>query len=95
MTISKLSYTFGDNDRIVNSRMTPQGKIYKMHVASSFHRVREAITDDIISYQTINCKINPADILSKNWCNHCAWPTLKLLLFLKGDTVECLDNNAL
>ena len=53
---------FGDNDSVVNSSMTPFGKIHKMHVALSFHRVREAIAAKIISYQFINLKIIHADI---------------------------------
>ena len=85
----------GDNDSAVNSSMTPQGKIHKRHVALSFYRIREAIAAKIISYQFINGKINPTDILSKHWDHHCAWPTLKPLLFWKGDTMECLDNNTL
>ena len=93
--LRKLSYMFGDNDSVVNSSMTPFGKIHKRHVALSFHRVREAIAAKIISYQFINGKINPADILSKHWAHHNVWPTLKPLLFWKGDTMECLDNNTL
>ena len=60
--ISKLSCMFVDNDSVLNSSMTPQGKIHKRHVALSFHRVREAIAANIISYQFISGKINPADI---------------------------------
>ena len=75
--------------------MTPQGKIHKRHVALSFHRLREAIAANIISYQFIDGKINHVDILSKHWSHHCAWPNLKPLLFWKGDTIEFLDNNTL
>jgi hypothetical protein len=91
----KLSYVFGDNDSVVNSSMTPFGKIHKRHVALSFHRGREAIAAKIVSYQFINGKINPADILSKHWDHHNVWPTLKPLLFWKRDTMECLNNNTL
>ena len=73
--------------------MNPQGKIHKMHVALYFHRVREDIAAKIISYQFINGKIIHEDVLSKHWAHHCAWLTLKPLLFWKGDTMECLDNN--
>ena len=78
--IHKLSYVFGDNDSVVNSSMTLQGKIHKRHVALSFHRVREAIVAKIIYYQFISGKINPAEILSKHWTHHCVWYTLKPLL---------------
>ena len=62
---------FGDNDSVVNSSMIPQGKIRKRHVALSFNRVREAIAAKIRSYQFMSGKINPADVLSKNWSRHC------------------------
>ena len=46
--ILKLSYMFVENDSVVNSSMTSQGKIHKRYVALSFHRVRESIVDKII-----------------------------------------------
>ena len=72
--ISKLSHTVGDNDSVVNSSVTPQGNNHKIHSTLSFHRVSEAIAAKIISYQFISGKINPADILSKHWDHHFAWP---------------------
>ena len=75
--------------------MNPQGKIHKNHAALSFHRVRETVAAKIISYQFISGNINPADILGKHWVHQCIWPTLKPLLFWKGDTMEFLDNNSL
>ena len=86
---------FGNNGIVVNSSMTPHGKTHKRHAALSFHRVREAIADKIIACHLINGKINPVDVLSKHWAHYSVWPTLKSLLFWKGDTMECLDNNAL
>ena len=55
----------GGNARLVNSRMTPQGKTHKSHAALSFHRARGAIAAKIVSYQFISGKINTMDILSK------------------------------
>ena len=78
---------FGDNYSVVNSSMTPQGKIHKRHVVLSFRRIREAIVAKSTSYQFISGKINPADILSKYWAYHCVCPTLKPFLFWKGDTM--------
>ena len=69
--IRELSYIFGDNGSVVNSNMTSQEKIHKMHAVLSFYRVREDIEANIISYHFINGKINPADILIKNWARHC------------------------
>ena len=66
----KLIYMFGDNYSVVNSSMAPQGKIHNRHVVLSFHRVREAIENKIISYQFFSGKINPVNILSKHWAHH-------------------------
>ena len=85
---------FGDNGRVVNSSMNPQGKIHERHVALSFHRAREAIAAKIISYHLINVRINPINILIKHWDHRYVWPTSKPLLFWNGDTMQCLDNNA-
>ena len=58
---------FRDNKSAVDSFMTPCAKIYKRHVALSFHYIREAITVKIIWYHFINREINPTNILSKYW----------------------------
>ena len=71
--IRSTSYMFGDNKSVVDSSMTPHGKIHKRHVALSFHRVREAIAANIINYQFIDGKINPADVLSKHWGHTDVW----------------------
>ena len=85
---------FGDNESVVDSSMTPHGKIHKRHVALSFHRVREAIAANIINYQFIDGKLNPADILSKHWGHSDIWHILKPILFWPGDTMECLTNDS-
>ena len=46
----------------------------------------------IIACHFINGKINPVDTFGKHWDDHIVWLTFKLLLFWKGDTMECLDN---
>ena len=81
--IREISYTFVDNDSVVNSSVTPQGKIHVRHVTLCFHRFREAVVAKIISFHFINGKINPADILSKHWYHHCTCPTLNLFCFGK------------
>ena len=75
--------------------MTPQGDIHKRHVALSFHRIREDVAANVISYHLINCKINPAHILNKYWDHQYVCTALKPLLFWKGGTMDFLDNNAL
>ena len=69
--------------------------MHERHVDFSFHHVREAAVAKIIACNFINGKINPANILSKHWYHYSAWPTLKLLLLWKGDTMQCMYNNAL
>ena len=65
----------GVNDRVVNISMNTQGKMHKRYVALSFHRIREVIAAKIIFYHLINGIINPSDILSKHWANHCVRST--------------------
>ena len=83
MPLRKICCMFGDNDSVVNSNLSSNGKIYKRYVALSVHRVREAKSAKIIACHFINGKINPADVLSKNWAHHSVWATLKHLLFWK------------
>ena len=45
-----LSCMFGENKSVVDSNMTPNGKIHKLHIALSFHRVRESISSEIVNY---------------------------------------------
>ena len=71
----------GDNDNVVNSSMSPQGNVHKRHVPLSFHRFRETIAANVISYKFINGKINPVDVLSNNWAHHYTWSNLKPLFF--------------
>ena len=75
------SYMFGDNKAVVDSSMTPHGKLNKRHTALSFHRVREAIASGMVAFFHIDGKANPADILSKHWSYSSVWPQLKPLLF--------------
>ncbi|MEM6745039.1 MAG: Ty1/Copia family ribonuclease HI, partial [Pseudomonadota bacterium] len=82
------SYMFGDNESVVNSSSRPDSKLHKRHVALSFHRVREAVASDMLSFLHIDGKINPADILSKHWGYQQVWPLLRTLLFTHGDTAD-------
>ena len=82
------SYMFGDNESVVNSSSRPDAKLHKRHVALSFHRVREAIASDMLSFLHIEGAKNPADILSKHWGYIQVWPQLRTLLFWAGDTAE-------
>ena len=85
----------GDNKTVVDSVMTPHGKMCKIHVTISFHRARESIAAKIVKYFFIDRNKNPSDVLTKNWAHHDMLPTLKPILIWKGDTMDYLNNNSL
>ena len=72
---------FGDNKIAVDSSMTPNGKVHKLHTELSFHRFRESIAAEIVTYQFIDGKHKPSGLLSKNWAHNDVWPTIKPILF--------------
>ncbi|CAJ1953823.1 unnamed protein product [Cylindrotheca closterium] len=82
------SYMFGDNESVVNSSSRPEAKLHKRHVALSFHRVREAVASNMLSFIHIDGVLNPADILSKHWGHQQIWPLLRTLMFWSGDTAD-------
>ena len=86
--IREKSYLFGDNESVVNSSMTVHAKLHKRHTMLSFHRVREAISSEMLSFIHIRGEDNPADVLSKHWAYSAVWPQLKPLLFWQGDTAN-------
>lgn len=93
--IRSISYMFGDNKSVVDSNVTPNGKLHKRHVALSFHRVRESIAAGIVNYLFIDGKYNPADAFSKHWAHNDILSTLKPILFWPGDTMECFESEKL
>ena len=76
-------YLFGDNRSVVDSSSIP-------HTALSFHRVREMIASDNLSFNFIPGTINLADILSKHWGCQQIWSMLKIVLFREGDPLQTL-----
>ena len=66
---------FGSNKTVADNSITSHGKIYKRHVALSFHRSREEVSSKIVSYFFVEGKINSADVLTKYWAHHDIWPT--------------------
>ena len=66
LPIRSKSYMFGDNDTVASGSVTPHAKIHKRHVDLSFHRVRKAIADKVVSHHFIKGMINPDDILKKH-----------------------------
>jgi hypothetical protein len=82
---------FGDNESVVKSGSIPHSKLNKRHQALSYHSVREAIASGMLSFSHIPGSLNPSDILSKHWGYQQVWPTLKPILFWKGNTADLLD----
>lgn len=84
--INGKSFLFGDNKSVITNATLPHSMLKKRHNALSYHRVREAIAANIISFNKIDGKINPSDMLSKHCGYVQAWPMIKALLFWKGNT---------
>jgi hypothetical protein len=85
--------TFGDNESVVTSGSIPHSKLSKRHQALSYHSVREGIASGMMSFYHIPGKDNPADILSKHWGYQQVWPTLRPILFWKGNTADLLEHD--
>jgi Reverse transcriptase (RNA-dependent DNA polymerase) len=91
--VASKSYMFGDNESVVKSSTIPESKLHKRHNALSYHKVREAILAGYILFTHLIGSRNPADILSKHWGYADVWPTMKVVLFWKGDTMDTLKNH--
>ena len=77
---------FGDNESVVNTASVPYSKLHKRHNALAYHKTRAAIAADIVRYNHISGKTNPADVVSKHWAYVDVRETLMPILFWKGDT---------
>ena len=84
--INGKSYLFGDNQSVITNATIPHSTLKKRHNALSYHRVREAISANILCFIKIDGKNNPSDILSKHCGYVQAWPMIKALLFWRGNT---------
>jgi hypothetical protein len=82
------SWMFGDNKSVITSSTIPQSNLNKRHNALSYHRVREAISSNILHFLHIEGKYNPSDVLTKflGWAKF--WPLIQPLLFWKGETLK-------
>jgi hypothetical protein len=72
---------FGDNQSVITNSTIPHSKLSKLHVALSYHRVREAIAGKIVIFHHIDGKINPADMPSKHAGYQQLCHMLRTLLF--------------
>lgn len=87
-------YMYGDNEAVVNSSMKPYARLHKRHNNLSFHKVRESIASKMIMFHHIPGKINPSDIVIKQWSRNKTWNVLQPMLFWEGDTalISSQDN---
>ncbi|CAJ1948669.1 unnamed protein product [Cylindrotheca closterium] len=85
------SYMLGDNESVMNSSSLPEAKLHNQDVELSFHRVREAVAANMLSFIHIDSALNPADILSKHWGHQQIWTLLPTLMFWSEDTADQED----
>ena len=85
------AHVSGDNESVVNSSALPQAPPHTRHAALVHHRVREMVAPGMLVFAHVPGKINPADILSEAWACASVWPTLRPLLFWRGDTANLVE----
>jgi Mn2+/Fe2+ NRAMP family transporter len=64
--IAGLSYIFTDNKAVVDSSVNPSYRLKKRHKVLSWHTVCQVVACNIVQIVHIDCKNNPADILTKH-----------------------------
>jgi hypothetical protein len=89
--VNHKSFIFGENQAVVMNSAIPHSSLNKRHNALSCHRVREMIAAKILGYYWIDGKLNPADIVSRNWAHPQIWHLLKPLLFWSGDPGDLIE----
>jgi hypothetical protein len=72
---------FGDNKSVVINTTMPSSQLKKKHNAVAYHRVREAIAAQIISFFHVPSASNFADILTKPLSSSSFYKLVKPLLF--------------
>jgi hypothetical protein len=73
-------------ETVANSSPRSNTKPHNRYIALSFHRVRETIASNMVSFLHIECAKNQADTLNKRYQQ--IWPQLHTLLFWVGDTAD-------
>jgi hypothetical protein len=87
------SWMFGDNQSVITSSNIPHSNLNKRHNALSYHRVREAISAQILYFIHIDGKLNPSDVLTKFLSRAKFWPLIQPMLFWKGETIKDIHPN--
>ncbi len=72
---------FGDNKSVIINTTMPSSQLKKKHNAVAYHRVREAIAAQIISFFHVPSASNFADILTKPLSSSSFYKLVKPLLF--------------
>ena len=78
------SYLFGDNSSVITNSTLPHSQLGKRHQALSYHKVREAVASNMVSFHHIKGTSNYADIMSKHWKYQKVQHLLQPLLIWKG-----------
>ena len=92
--IERTAYLFGDNESVVKSGSIPHSQLNKRHHALAYHYTREAVASGMVTFNHIPGVINPADILSKHWSHAAIYPTLRPIMFYRGDTLDLIDEKS-
>jgi hypothetical protein len=82
------AWMFGDNQSVITSSTIPHFNLNKRHNALSYHRVREAMSAQLMYFIHIDGKLNPSDVMTKflSWAKF--WPLIQPFLFWKGETMK-------
>jgi hypothetical protein len=82
------AWMFGDNQSVITSSTIPHSNLNKRHNALSYHRVREAMSAQLMYFIHIDGKLNPSDVMTKflSWAKF--WPLIQPFLFWKGETMK-------
>ncbi len=87
------SVMLGDSRAVLDNTTRPHSQLNKRHSALSYHRIRELVSNNVISFHHVPGELNPSDILSKHWGYAQVWHLMKTLLFWQGDTADLLDHD--
>ena len=67
VSIKRKSYIFGDYSSVITNFTLPHSQLKKRNQALFYHKVREAVASNMVSFHHIKGTSNYADIMSKHW----------------------------
>ena len=71
--------------QLVTSATLPHSTLTKRHNILAFHRVREAIAANLMTFYWIKSAYNLSDMLSKHWDHPTVYPMILKLLITRGN----------